>query len=157
MLKQQLQNITNSQEACSAIISDPQIFKHLKKFHGDPIVVKCALKRDTENLKYASKELKDSEEIIEYMLSRYGTNHSCDGFNYASTRLRNNKKLALKALKYSLNYLGDIDKKTKSKEFVLASLQASSIPYTEVWWIWAKNYNFFPAMIGNCSRLSIGI
>ena len=114
MLKQQIQKITNSQEACSAIISDPQIFKHLKKFHGDPIVVKCALKRRTKNLKYASKELKDNEEIIEYMLSRYGTNHSCDGFNYASTRLRNNKKLALKALKHRLDDLSVIDKKTKS-------------------------------------------
>ena len=101
-LRQKAKQISTEKEAIKAIYEDHNIFKYLRKFRSNTNVVKAALRKRTFYIKYASRNLRDSDEIIQYMMSRHKTDRNCEGFKFVSRRLRNNQKIASKALKYNI-------------------------------------------------------
>ena len=126
-LRQKAKQISTEKEAIKAIYEDHNIFKYLRKFRSNTNVVKAALRKRTFYIKYASRNLRDSDEIIQYMMSRHKTDRNCEGFKFVSRRLRNNQKIASKALKYNILNIKYLSKKTKSNKTFLSSAIKSSL------------------------------
>tara|TARA_B000000475_G_scaffold265523_1_gene254191 strand:+ start:3204 stop:4706 length:1503 start_codon:yes stop_codon:yes gene_type:complete len=113
-LRKKAKQVVDRNQAINAIANDHAIFKYLTRFHSDPKVVKEAIKKRTQYIQYASKDLRDNEELIKYMMNQYKHRYNNYGFKYVSSRLRNNKKIAHKGVKYNILNLKYIKRATKN-------------------------------------------
>ena len=123
-LWQKAKEISTENQAIKAIREDHHIFKYLTKFHSNIKVVKVALYQSTLSIKYASKNLRDNSEVINYMICQYKRFHQREGFKYVSKRLRNQRCIAAAAVEYNIQNLKYLNKKIKSdKTFLKTVLQ----------------------------------
>jgi len=122
-LRQKAKKISSRTDAINAINLDHKIFKYLSKYHSDIFIVKRVLRKNTDYIKYTSRNIRDNDEIIQFMMSQL-TSKNHDGFKYVSKRLRNNKKIAYKALKYDICNLKFLTPKTKNnRKFLILVLK----------------------------------
>ncbi len=113
-LRKKAKQILDQNQAINAMADDHTIFKYLTQFHSDPIVVKEAITKRTQYIQYASKDLRDNEELIKFMLNQYKHRYNNHGFKYVSSRLRNNKNIAYAGLQFNILNLKYIKTATKN-------------------------------------------
>lgn len=122
-LRQEAKKISSRTDAINAINLDHKIFKYLSKYHSDIFIVKRVLRKNTDYIKYTSRDIRDNDEVIQFMLSQF-TSKNHGGFKYVSKRLRNDKKIAYKALKYDICNLKFLTPKTKNnRKFLILVLK----------------------------------
>ncbi len=83
-----------------------------ERLRGDRAFVRKALNYGFDNLKFASDELKDDEQLIEPFL----TQSYNSAFKYASERLRSNKSLALKGLRHNVDIFKYLSQELRGDE-----------------------------------------
>ncbi len=122
-LRQKAKKISSRTDAINAINLDHKIFKYLSKYHSDIFIVKRVLRKNTDYIKYTSRDIRDNDEVIQFMVSQF-TSKNHGGFKYVSKRLRNDKKIAYKALKYDICNLKFLTPKTKNnRKFLILVLK----------------------------------